>query len=514
MTPLRRAAVKSPRSARPEIARDLAPDLLPAEAMRTPSLATVLATVALAAAPGCLDDGAAKGDESEVPEDGKLDSFRSPTYHGPIGFGVREEATLAAPDDRFHTWDFTLSGPADLVMNTLPPYTTARKVDTVLYLYRETERGWGSYIARNDDANGKVWSELRRSLGAGHYRVLVKGYDVATAGRFTVGVACTGAGCEPAVTEPTCLLGPTFYEWREDPRFNTYLDAKVTDAGGLTELEQEQIIRAVQESSHTDVTTIEAAFEAVDQHEFNRVERRGPTGDILTAWEYGAGDNSYGAIFFANTLDRAAAIHDGDLYHCAYFAPEGGSALGEDCRATSDCPAGAACRGITSNHGVCATIANPAGNGDECDADDACGDGLLCHGLTRGYGLCGPAWMRRDFDRTEALALPSGGEARSYLTAYGLATVDTDVTVRVQLAHPAPNLLRIYLRNPATADVLVWDGPAQPATSARLDLAQVVLGFSGDESVNGTWTLRVVDTGTGGAGTLEGWGMTIGSRWD
>ena len=43
---------------------------------------------------------------------------------------------------------------------------------------------------------------------------------------------------------------------------------------------------------------------------------------------------------------------------------------------------------------------------------------------------------------------------------------------------------------------------------------QQLVGFSGDEQVNGTWTLRVVDLTTGQAGTLSDWHLTITSRWD
>ena len=41
-----------------------------------------------------------------------------------------------------------------------------------------------------------------------------------------------------------------------------------------------------------------------------------------------------------------------------------------------------------------------------------------------------------------------------------------------------------------------------------------VIGFSGDESVNGEWTLRVADRATGKVGTLLGWQLTVTSRWD
>src|ERR1043165_999554 len=89
---------------------------------------------------GCLD---AKGEESDVPEDGKLDSFRVPTDHGALAFGELQSAKLTA-DQGFHTWIFSLSGTAGVkaLTSRKPHYAS---VDTVLYLYKKGANGsWGS----------------------------------------------------------------------------------------------------------------------------------------------------------------------------------------------------------------------------------------------------------------------------------------------------------------------------------------------------------------------------------
>ena len=44
-----------------------------------------------------------------------------------------------------------------------------------------------------------------------------------------------------------------------------------------------------------------------------------------------------------------------------------------------------------------------------------------------------------------------------------------------------------------------------------------MLGFSGDEQVNGAWTLTVTDTTPGSAtadAVLTRWSLLVGSRWD
>jgi len=47
-----------------------------------------------------------------------------------------------------------------------------------------------------------------------------------------------------------------------------------------------------------------------------------------------------------------------------------------------------------------------------------------------------------------------------------------------------------------------------------LDLEIPVLGFSGDEQVNGAWKLHVVDKASPKTGTIDRVELTVGSRWD
>jgi hypothetical protein len=83
------------------------------------------------------------------------------------------------------------------------------------------------------------------------------------------------------------------------------------------ELEGQQLLIAVQQSSHTDVTTPAQALAVVDQNEIRRMRLRAPDdAREYDVFEYGAGDNSYGAIFRADSLTRVASIQDGDLLEC------------------------------------------------------------------------------------------------------------------------------------------------------------------------------------------------------
>jgi hypothetical protein len=478
------------------------------------------------------------------------DSHQRPTVHGPIVFATAKTATLTAAQG-FHAWTFELHGPADVTVAV--GAVRGRTVDTWLYLYREGATGWGSYLVRRDHG------PIVRALGAGRYRVLVKGQTERTRGAFSVTVDCAGAGCAAAAT---CVFGDTYRELDQQPALRVTHRRTITSADDLTDLDRRRVVRAVQQSSHTDVTTAEEALARVDQGELNRVQIYEPAAArTFVAMEYGAGDSSYGAYFDGRSDEIVARIHDGDVLDCAPV-PET-CLLGGTFRALQDSPAfegtmsrritapghvvgveaEQALRAVQESYGV-ATLADGlaavdggqinivgvhhrttgtsliafeygAGDssygrifyggslalaaaindgdlygctffasrgdaqvGDSCGADDDCAGGLICAGATRGAGLCQPASMRGTFADPAHAAIPDGGALARTVAVSGLATVDTDVEVRLELDHPRPADLRITLTNPAGTEVVVnGDGP--------------VRGFSGDESVNGAWTLRV-----------------------
>jgi len=88
----------------------------------------------------------------------------------------------------------------------------------------------------------------------------------------------------------------------------------VTTAGQVDALLKKQLIAACHQSSYTDVKTLADAFAAVDQGEFVvRQVKDKKTGETYTAVDYGAGDNTYGAIFKTGSAKPIVSIHDGDL---------------------------------------------------------------------------------------------------------------------------------------------------------------------------------------------------------
>ena len=124
------------------------------------------------------------------------------------------------------------------------------------------------------------------------------------------------AGCTPPA--PSCLFGSQFSDIRDNRALEVVGEQWIRSEGEIaSELEAAQLVLAVQQSLHTDVTTAAEALAAVDQQEIRHmqlVEAGAPR--AYTVYEYGVGDNSYGAIFFAGTTELAAGIHDGDFLTC------------------------------------------------------------------------------------------------------------------------------------------------------------------------------------------------------
>lgn len=262
----------------------------------------------------CVSDD--KEPEEEAPPDGsKDDSFARPIDHGAISFGTPAASALTAAE-HFHAWTFELTGDARVDLATSYALLGQRKTDTVLYLYKESPTGWGAYLARNDDTGSSVYSKLSRDLTAGRYRALVKGHLASTTGKFKLTVGCTGAGC---AAPPDCLFGATYGDIASSPALHIDFTQSIT-AATLSTYSAEQkrrLVVAVQQSAHTDVMTAEEAVAAVDQGEVNLNYVSEPASRRqFAAYEYGAGDNSYGAIFDNATGALVSSIHDGDLEGC------------------------------------------------------------------------------------------------------------------------------------------------------------------------------------------------------
>lgn len=287
-------------------------DLLYGSRMSTRSLSALVIASSLVA---CASDG---GEAFELPEtisDGAADSWGHPTKFGTLFQGVWQFGEIdPSRSMSYPAWSFALGGDAEVAIESRQAPTDEPELErTAMYLYQQRDDGTWRRIARSDAAG---FGALTKSLGAGMYRVIVKGIATDDTGQFLLRLDCTGDGCAQGAQ---CLFGDTFWEIRDihEGALIDYGKRVLTADSELPAPLQAQIIAAVRESSHDDVTTVAEAFERVDQNEINRFRFwDNLAGRSIIALEYGAGDNSYGALFVEDTATVAAGIHDGDIANC------------------------------------------------------------------------------------------------------------------------------------------------------------------------------------------------------
>ncbi|MGA9521630.1 MAG: DVUA0089 family protein [Myxococcaceae bacterium] len=464
----------------------------------------ILAAAAALTLSGC---SAAATDEGDVETaEQSIDSFANPTWGGELQLGEDAMATFT-DDARYHAFDFAIPAPGNVRLYTLPADSGAQ-IDTVLYLYRATSSGY-SRVTQDDDARGTRWSEITRNLTPGSYRIIVKAMNALTRGTVRIGF-----DCPQCIQNDACVFGDTFLNVRRGLTVKVDMERTVDHETQLSAVEQAQLVDAMHESTHTDVTTAADAIARVDGNEVNVLHLWDATNArAYIAFEYGAGDSAYGRIYEPGSTTAVAGIHDSEIVGCNL--PKG--PLGRDCSTDATCGANAQCTGIAAGVGKCVSNAMPDGAGASCTSEwsgQCAPGGLTCAGLTRGEtGLCQPAWMTGRFSDWRGSSIPDNAPngAKRTLVAYGLASVDMDVHLDAIIRHAAVEQLKVTLENPAGAQVLVYDGTTK---GKDLVLNLDVRGFSGDEQVNGTWTLKVVDTRKGTTGSIERWALTIGSRLD
>lgn len=120
-----------------------------------------------------------------------------------------------------------------------------------------------------------------------------------------------------------CLFGDVFADIRSSPAVLVTSETWIRSVDSLTALEGQQLVLAVQQSSHTDVVTPAEALARVDQNEVRRMEfDELASNRRFVVYEYGVGDNSYGAYFPLERAEVVASIHDGDVLDCSVVSAE------------------------------------------------------------------------------------------------------------------------------------------------------------------------------------------------
>ena len=266
--------------------------------------------------------GCATTEEDELPDtlvDGAGDSWNRPSQQGTLFEDTWQYGELI-PDvnARNLAYTFSVDDAASITVTTRSapvPVEDRTLTRSVVYLYKQTDAG--TYRRITKTVAGEDFGVLTRNIDEGTYRVLVKGVSASDEGEFMIKLGCTGAGCADG---PQCLFGDGYSQLREtyEGAITTRGRDKLTADTSLFPNEAERIIAAVKVTS-PNVGTVAEAFDAVDGNEIYRnffTDHLTPRG--FSAYEYGAGDNSFGGLFEANQI--VATITDGEITDCTIVA--------------------------------------------------------------------------------------------------------------------------------------------------------------------------------------------------
>lgn len=178
--------------------------------------------------------------------------------------------------------------------------------------------------------------------------------------RYKKHAACPKPPVAPAPSSASCLFGETYREFRDSAAFEI-LAREIIDETRLQDLpaaQAAQLLTAVQ-VAYEDVVEPASALASVDQAEINRIVLREVEGSrTFVIYEYGAGDNSYGAAFEADEPERVVEIQDGDLLACTVEGQARGARVGAACGGGygENCDLGLTCIDFDEDEGagVCA----------------------------------------------------------------------------------------------------------------------------------------------------------------
>ncbi|MBX7080088.1 MAG: hypothetical protein K1X88_12910 [Nannocystaceae bacterium] len=247
---------------------------------------------------------------------GKADAADHVTMHDALAFGADRDERFTE-DLQFHGYPLAVREGAVVTLE-LTHAGSAAKLDATLFVYGpHTNAGWGTDAIAFDDDSG--WGRLPRLRAlelddAGDYLVVVGTHDARGRGRFRMRAACESGECAP----PTgCVFGTMLVELLENPRVAIESHVVLHAGDAIDALREAQIVDAVHESAHDDVTTAAEAFDRVDGGEINVYTLHdGVSGRRFTFIEFGAGDNSFGRVYDEGTTTVVVRDHDTDLLDC------------------------------------------------------------------------------------------------------------------------------------------------------------------------------------------------------
>ncbi|HEX6239257.1 MAG TPA: hypothetical protein VFZ61_00130 [Polyangiales bacterium] len=214
----------------------------------------------------------------------------------------------------------TMQGKASAVDKLLPQQLVAaaqlgplRSVETPAQLFRVVDSGLVRWFRIWDHAASRDFRAVEFRFDGRSYGAIFPNASLQPAA-----LVRDGKLRECSTPVQRCALGTTYHELRDNPAYTLHTSAKVTasNVDTLDQDEQAQLLAAVQ-VAYEETADLAAALASVDQGEVNQLWFTPKAGGTsLVAYEYGAGDNSYGGVFPQGSPQLVARINDGDLIDC------------------------------------------------------------------------------------------------------------------------------------------------------------------------------------------------------
>ncbi len=187
---------------------------------------------------------------------------------------------------------------------------------------------------------------------------------------------------------------------------------------------------------------------------------------------------------------------------------------GTACTSNAQCAESSSCQGVPQymdgGEGCCTDTTPLDGQGAGCQADGDCNSGLLCIAES-----CAPDWMAGSFTSTPNTPIPDNdiAGASDTIVVGCLGSVPVKVRADITIRHTWIGDLTVTVADPS-GDVVTTVHARSGDDADDLVLKDVAINHSGDDAVNGPWTLRVVDGAGQDLGTISSWTLHLTSRWD
>ena len=168
------------------------------------------------------------------------------------------------------------------------------------------------------------------------------------------------------------------------------------------------------------------------------------------------------------------------------------------CEDDAECGVDEVCVGPEVVVGQCLPAELIWGEGASCEAEEDCAAGLTCGGLpTEESGRCVLNDLGEVFTNGGSSSIPDGAEwgTGASVTVYAMGDRLLELVVSLDVTHPSPEQLSVVLEAPSGDRFELWSRSAPLPEQLVLPSPERLTG-----SVNGRWTVRVIDAVPGDAG--------------